>query len=48
MPTPDVRVDTYDEREMMFGAMYPLVAAYETPEAIAAVMPVTHVSPRRL
>lgn len=34
-------VDFYDEREM-FSTLYPLVAAWPTPETIAAVMPVEH------
>jgi hypothetical protein len=36
-----VNIDTYDEREM-FSALFPTVAAFPTPETIAAVMPVHH------
>lgn len=34
-------IDSYDERAM-FGSFFPLVSAFPTPEAIAAVMPATH------
>jgi len=36
-----MQVDTYDERTM-FSARFPLVAAFPTPDAIAAVMPTSH------
>lgn len=36
-----MRVDEYDEGAM-FSALFPLVAAWPTPETIAAVMPVEH------
>ncbi|MCC6874630.1 MAG: hypothetical protein IT378_10025 [Sandaracinaceae bacterium] len=36
-----MELDEHDEREM-FGVLYPLVAAWPTPETIAAVMPVEH------
>lgn len=37
-PQPLFPVDTYDEREM-FGARYPLVSAFPTPAAVAALVP---------
>lgn len=35
------RIDEYDER-VMYGVLFPLVAAFPTAETIAAVMPVQH------